>query len=486
MNSEEVIKQLTEKGFLISPEVLKAISESQNPEELARIAIQNAGERLFIELPDLRVVEKTKITPEEVVIRKTLFKPAAKDYDARIKLPKAMESGSSGTIDDFVKNFRNRYERISEIFRGRSGNIATIETLGRKKGEKTRLIAIIAEKKITKNGHMLLNLEDLSGSANALIPASNKQLLERAASIVLDDIVCFEGALNRDLFIIENFQHPDLPIKEVKTAEEDLAIAMLSDLHIGSNLFMRHNFEHFLSWLRGEGRDEKENALAGKIKYITIAGDCADGIGVYPNQESELEITDIYQQYAEFEKLMLEIPEYIHVIIGPGNHDAVKTADPQPQLPAELFPELTKLGNVSFVGSPAMLELHGMKFLMYHGTSFDGLTAAIPGINYIETHKVMVESLKKRHLHPIYGGKPITPSSEDQLVIGEIPDIFHAGHMHRNGYDKYRGVLCVNSGTWQQVTPYQIKQGHQPTPCILPCVEIKHGKISITRFDRIG
>lgn len=486
MDANGVLKQLGEKGFLISPDALKAISDSANPEELAKIALQNVGERLIIEPADFNVIEKTKILPETVVVQKTLFKPMAKEYEARVRLPLKKDWGSTGSIDDFVKNFRNRYEQMSAIFHERSGSITNIDALDKRRGEKTKIVAIVTDRKLTKNGHFLLHLEDLTGTATALIPASNKPLINQAQSIVLDDVMCVDGVLNRDLFIVENFQHPDLPIKEVKTVGEDLAIVMTSDLHVGNKLFMRHNFEHFLAWLRGESNDEKERALAGKIKYLTISGDCVDGIGVYPNQESELEITDIYEQYKDFEKLILDIPEYIHVVIAPGNHDAVKTADPQPPLPAELFTELTKLKNISFVGSPATVEMHGLNILMYHGTASDPLIAAMPGLNYEETVKVQVEMLRKRHLHPIYGEKPITPCAEDALVINEIPDLFQAGHLHRNGYDKYRGVICINSGTWQQVTSYQLKQGHKPTPCVVPCVEIKQGKISVVRFDRVS
>ncbi|MEZ5334217.1 MAG: hypothetical protein R2741_02730 [Methanolobus sp.] len=53
------------------------------------------------------------------------------------------------------------------------------------------------------------------------------------------------------------------------------------------------------------------------------------------------------------------IPKHIKIIISPGNHDAVRQAEPQPKLPEcirEYFPE-----NVTFVGNPSIVDLDGVK-----------------------------------------------------------------------------------------------------------------------------
>jgi len=487
MQAQEVVQNLQQKGYLISPDALKVILNSENPEELAALALENAKEKLTIELGDLKVREKIKPIEETVAIRvqRTEFKPLAKDIETRIRLHKNSDNKTSGTLEDFVDYFRSRYEQIAEILKMRAGNeVVTIANLKARQTEKGRVIAIITEKRKTKNGHILLTVEDLSGSMNALIPASNKSLLSFVESLVLDEVVAIDGRKSKELFIVDAVFQPDLPLKEVKTIEEDIILATLSDFHIGSKLFMQKNFENFIAWINGEFGDEKLQELASRVKYITIAGDLVDGIGIYPGQEEELNLTDIYEQYEAFSEYIQQIPEYIHIIISPGNHDAVKTADPQPPIPKELLPELYKMSNVTMVPSPAMVEIHGLKTLIYHGTSLDDIIAAVPTLNYEQIDKVMVETLRRRHLHPIYGEKPITPESRDHLVIKEIPDIFHTGHIHKNAYERYRGVICVNSGAWQETTPYQTKLGHKPTPCILPLVSMKSGKINVVRFDK--
>jgi len=86
--------------------------------------------------------------------------------------------------------------------------------------------------------------------------------------------------------------------------------------------------------------------------------------------------------------------------------------------------------------------------------------------------------LKARHLSPIYGKRtPIAPELEDMMVINEIPDIFHSGHIHVVDLDMYRGVLIVNSGAWQTQTPYQASVGITPTPGIALIVNLATLKV---------
>ena len=73
--------------------------------------------------------------------------------------------------------------------------------------------------------------------------------------------------------------------------------------------------------------------IAGRVKYVLIAGDIVDGVGVYPNQAQELCIRDVHKQYNFAAKYLEKIPEYIEIVISPGNHDASRKALPQPAIP---------------------------------------------------------------------------------------------------------------------------------------------------------
>lgn len=108
----------------------------------------------------------------------------------------------------------------------------------------------------------------------------------------------------------------------------------------------------------------------------------------------------------------------------------------------------------------------------------------IQNATYENPGETIKEWLRKRHLHPVYGEKPpICPEKRDYLVIERVPDVLHVGDVHKNAYVNYRGVIGVNSGTWQSITPFQIKQGHTPTPCILPVLNLQSGKLNILHFE---
>jgi DNA polymerase II small subunit len=93
--------------------------------------------------------------------------------------------------------------------------------------------------------------------------------------------------------------------------------------------------------------------------------------------------------------------------------------------------------------------------------------------------------LKSRHLAPIYGKRTaIAPEKKDFMVIERPPDVFHAGHVHVLRCNKYKGTLIVNSGAWQGQTTFQQKMGLNPTPGILPIVNLQTSMISTIDFTK--
>ena len=181
-------------------------------------------------------------------------------------------------------------------------------------------------------------------------------------------------------------------------------------MHVGSRFFMEKNFSNFIKWTNGNYDERKD--IVGKLKYIVVGGDVVDGIGVYPNQDRELTVPDIYAQYKIFFNYISMIPDYIQVFIIPGNHDAVQRAEPQPQLTQELIGDF-RSDNVHILPNPSFVTLHGLDVLVYHGTSLDSIIRTIPGMSYANPEKPMIEILKRRHLSPIWGGNIIVPSKND-------------------------------------------------------------------------
>jgi DNA polymerase II small subunit len=110
---------------------------------------------------------------------------------------------------------------------------------------------------------------------------------------------------------------------------------------------------------------------------------------------------------------------------------------------------------------------------------------SVPDLDIKKPTETMKELLICRHLAPTYGGKTqIAPTSKDWLVIDTVPDIFHTGHLHINGFDRYRNVNLINSGCFQAQTDYMRSFGIDPTIGIVPVIELDSLKTSLLDFKK--
>ena len=275
---------------------------------------------------------------------------------------------------------------------------------------------------------------------------------------------------------------PDVPNRYSNRRTKGYAV-FISDVHVGSREFMKDEWEDFLRFLNGDVENKTLRRIASEIRYLVVAGDIVDGVGIYPGQNLDLTIPDIYEQYRETARYFHRIPKNIRIVIAPGNHDAVRRAEPQTTFSAqirELFPK-----NVTFVGNPATVSLDGVYVLMYHGCSMDDLVANIKGVSYEKPTTGMVEMVKRRHLAPTYGSRVmIAPEPKDYLIIDPVPDIIHCGHVHTIGIEKYKNVLLINSGTWQAQTDFQRRVNICPDPAKVPIVDLETMRPQIIDFNR--
>ena len=231
---------------------------------------------------------------------------------------------------------------------------------------------------------------------------------------------------------------------------------------------MEEEFSEFISWL------SSPDPVARKVRFVLIGGDVVDGVGIYPNQDKELVCQTIEDQLKKMENLISKIPKNVKIFIMPGNHDPGRRALPQPAIPKKYHSGLWESENIVMVGNPAIISLNGVKVLMFHGQSIDDIVKTTPGLSYDSPTNVMKHLLRARHLSPIYGSQtPIAPEIEDLMVIEDIPDIFHVGHVHRAQLDMYKGILLINSGSWQNQTPFQASVGMTPNPGIALMVNLK-------------
>ena len=152
-------------------------------------------------------------------------------------------------------------------------------------------------------------------------------------------------------------------------------------------------------------------------------------------------------------------------------------------IPKKYGSSLYDLPNVKMLGDPCFFKLNGVSVLVYHGRSLDDVLATTPGLSYEMPEEAMKVLLRARHLAPTFGLRtPIAPEVEDHLVIEEVPDIFHAGHVHTIGLDRYKSTLIINSGTWQAQTGYQANLGIYPRPGLVPIVNLATFYVTVREF----
>ena len=384
-------------------------------------------------------------------------------------------------IEGFSQLFKSRYEKIVRILmeRPEGRQITKISKINKEKGN-TKIAGLVFSKRQTKNG-IEFTLDDDTG--NTVVLALSPDAKKAASEIALDQCVLADVDSVQGRLILKNVIQPDIPSKLASTSKKTVYAVFLSDLHIGSNKFLESAFSRFLDWLGGKWATEEDEEIIRRLKYLIIGGDVVDGVGVFPNQEYELAEQNIFKQYAMVSERLKLVPKHLEMFVIPGNHDATRQALPQPMIPRKYATSLYELPNVRMLGDPCLFKLHGVSILAYHGRSLDDVLATTPGLSYERPEEAMKVLLRARHLAPIFGLRtPIAPEIQDHLVIDEVPDIFHTGHVHTVGIDTYKSTLMINSGTWQAQTGYQANLGISPRPGLVPIVNLATLDVTLREF----
>ena len=324
--------------------------------------------------------------------------------------------------EGFKKLFRDRYLRLLAIVRQRPDckDVASIDSVRQSK-EKNRKVAGLLSSRNSKKGGLEVVLDDPTGIIRA---RCSENVVGPVMSVPLDSMVVLEVSSGKGgQLYASNLWVPDIPSRKPPTSSHVSYAVLLSDLHIGSKMFLQEDFRRLLSWLKGELGDHE---IVSRVKYVVVAGDIVDGIGIYPGQEDQLAERNLKRQYALAGELLAQVPKSMKVLLSPGNHDAVRQALPQPSIPIEIAGPLYALENVVHIGDPAWVKLDGVNFLVYHGRSLDDVIATVPELTYDKPVDAMRVLLRSRHLAPTYGKRTqLSPEARDMLVIDSVPDVFH-------------------------------------------------------------
>ncbi len=489
--AQAIIDFATDKKIIVEKDAIEALTKRSDwrsiLEELA------ASEKFLVTKEDIeKLLVRTKISViesgfesrgEKERVKSETWQPnfrIMREYDVTGK------SYTEGTVQDFIRLFRDKFLTLKNILEQR--HMLRAKPIKRlkyvKKNEEVEIVGMVYRKWETKAGHLALELEDLEDRCVVIIMKDDRNLENEKGRIMLDDVIGISGVkVNDDMIVARKIFWPDLPQRSPKLLKKDIYVASISDMHVGSKLFLEKAFQKFIEWINGNTGSKEDKKMVKKIRYLFVTGDNIDGIGIYPKQYEELNIKSVKEQYEVFSNYILQIPERIQVFIIPGQHDSVRWAEPQPAIPEKLVPKLYEAENIHLLGSPSWVEIEGLKVLLYHGSSLHDLFSNVSGLSYEKPQFAIIELLRRRDLMPAYGLKqPYVPEQKDYMIIREEPDLVFVGDLHHIGYANYRGTTIINNSTWQDRTEYQVKQGHKPTPGIVPVINLKNRMIFERHF----
>jgi DNA polymerase II small subunit len=391
-------------------------------------------------------------------------------------------------VGDFTGNFRSRYQVLQRILMGRpelNNNLISINKISSDR-QGLAIIGIVSEKRITKNKNLIIVFEDLTGKISSLVKFDNEDVFSKANELQLDDIVGVKGSGNKDMLFVHDIFFPDSFKPDKVRFDNDVSVAFLSDVHAGSDRFLKEGLEKFIQWINSDNKDAKG------VRYIFFSGDNVDGVGVFPGQENVLSLKTMEEQYELLASFLKRIPKHIEIFMCPGQHDACRVAEPQPPISKKYGAVLYDIENLNLVSNPTLVKIFEgdkeFKVLMYHGASIHGLINEIKELRLSKAHqtpaKAIKEMLKRRHLAPTHGNVVYIPNKErDPLVITDVPDVLCTGEVHRLDIDNYNGVMIITGSCWQAKTPFEEKVGNIPDPCKVPVLNLKSRGLKIYDFS---
>ncbi len=481
---KEIVSFLLKKKVLVTPSFLTKLEDLARLEQLyAQLSQPNAEQLLAAEAINSSAADGGEQKSQYQV--KVLW-----DYKEKEK---------KRTMQDFVNYFNARYKLLEKMLSGRP-ELESLTSIGRLANKKDReavsVIGMVGSSQVTVNGNIIMKVEDATGEISVFFSKNKQELFESAKDVMLDEVIGVTGTSGDKIIFANSFVIPDIPIQtELKKANDETYVAILSDTHVGSSFFLEDAFSKFLKWIRCEIGSDEQKAVAQKTKYIFILGDLVDGVGVYPGMEHDLKVLDVREQYKKCAELLKQIPAHIKIIICPGNHDVGRISEPQLKLSEDYAKPMYEIPNAIMTCNPAFVNVHasqdfpGFNFLLYHGYSYDFYAENVPSIKNSGRHLsdrtglIMKYMLQRRHLAPTHATTLYIPDAKtDPLVIETVPDFFISGHLHKSVVATYRGVTIICGSCWQSQTPFQEKVGHVAEPGKVPLINLKTREVKLMNF----
>jgi len=369
MERKEIIKNFLEKGYQIDFASLEFFFKNQDKIDQFFGKIENKQPPSIITLNFLRsFFKKPNI--------ETL-----KTFDLE---------NERNSVQQFVKYFTNRYEKLREFLLN-NVNLTNLISIN-KITNQTKNFSLIGMVREKDEENKCITIEDTTGE---LIIYFDK-VAEFFHEIVSDDVLGVVCDKN-DKIIAKHIVWPEVSLRRsINTTKEDVYCLFISDFHFDEENFNKEAYEKFLKWVNNVKYDKF---------YIFVLGD------VSPQK-------DIIVNF--FDKL----PNNSFKIFVQG----------------EIDPDID-VGDVT-IRRPSLLKVEdNLMFLVCHGDELSKYKNIWKGC---PPDKLMVNLLKKRQLDPLFN-KQIY--KEDQ-ILETVPDIFVSGHFHEPILLNYKGTTVLSTGSF--------------------------------------
>lgn len=365
MKRSDIIKTFLSSGYQLDLKSLEFLEK--NPEEIQKILEKIKS--LKISTITLDIIEDI-IKLVELKILKN-FSYEEKTY----------------TVEDYIKFFNNRYEKLKQIIAKRIDliNLISINKIS-DRTKKFSLIALVKEKNIGENS---ITIEDGTEELTVFFHE-----MTDFDFILLDEVVGLVCEKEYDKVFVDKTIWPDVSLsKEIAKSTDEIYCLFISDFHMDSKEFNEKSYKKFLDWIQ---------STTYKKFFIFVLGDIS-------NDKDDLQrfLSDL----SKFDKFFLK-----------GEIDLPNIAS----------------------STHSLIEVQGVKIFISHGEIFSSYSNAWDGLT---PETVFLNLIKKRHLNPTFDfSKKIY--DEDPYFLDTIPDIFVSGHFHSPGILNYKGITIISNGSF--------------------------------------
>lgn len=459
---------------------------SRQNEPTDQLPIDSAGREQLEE----RKKEKTK------KIKLKIHRSAPK-INVKMDIPE--RSSDKPNVETFRQLFLNRYEQLSSILKN---NIKETTPLLKQNLTKEQipkdingiLIGMVQDTRVLTTNKFVIHLENpKSEILTRCVMVQDSESFPGYRDILRDSVVGIKGVLPKKFqggyitaFWGKDIIRPSFQPKEFRATTDSHKILFVSDIHFGSQNFVRSVFAKLIKFLTLNDLDSEFQKLASEISTLMIVGDLVEGVGLFPDQKSDILYHSLQTQYDGLSVLLRDIPEDIKIIVIPGEHDATQIPNPQPAIDKKFAKALLNLPNLRSFGNPIRLSIENMSILAFHGQKNEVLFEKHIHLDPLNPIIGIQHLLEYRHLYPEYGSfNPIAPFKHDYLVIDEVPDIVVSGHFHQAHFKEYRGVKILTCGSFQKEEHKQSKNTINTYLGVFPILDTHTGEVEMIDLKKL-